>query len=176
MTRITLIDEEAKPKIDNKVLLISESHQKARIEIEAEEQRIKDNTIDPESLKQDLAFMADLLKKSSPETMVEDEKKPTENRTVTIDNLKNNLHKLPKDEQKKVLSSLEDMQARNQKVAREESFKRLPDDIKAGVGLPASQLKMLKVDQRVALLKQLDNVLEIEKQKHQDRLIAEAIK
>jgi len=117
-----------------------------------------------------------LIEESHKKAKVNVEEQAIKDRTISVDDLKNNFHNLPKDEQNKILSSLEATKARNQKIAREEGFNRLPDDIKAGIGMPADNLKMLTKDQRTTLLKKLDDVLEIERKKHQDNLIAEAVK
>jgi len=155
MNRVTLLDEEARKR--------------------GEEKYVNDRMINMNDLKTDFQCMFDLLQKYYPKEKVEAEEK-IENRKISLADLRENFHKLPKDEQNKVLSSLEDMKARNQKTKREESFKKLPEDIRMAIGLPAENLKMLKVDQRTVLLKQLDDILKIETNKKQEQLIAEAIK
>ena len=42
--------------------------------------------------------------------------------------------------------------------------------------MPKENLKMLKVDQRTALLKKLDDVLQIERNREKERIVAEAVK
>ena len=109
--------------------LIEKSHELARIF--AEQKHTNDRMIDPETLKEDLKYMADLLKESSPEKTLPGEKKLEP--SIGVDDLKTNFHKLPREGQDSILRQLDDVKARNEKAAREEGFKRLPEDIKAGV-------------------------------------------
>ena len=154
------------------VILIDESHEQARIE--AEEKYVNDRMIDPESLKTDIKYMADLLKESSPGQVSKNEKNLDP--TLKVADLKANFHKLPREGQNSVLRQLDNIRARNLKAKKQEAFERLPEDIKAGVGMPKENLKMLKVDQRTALLKKLDDIVKIERNREKERIVAEAVK
>lgn len=155
-----------------RIVLINQSHEEARIE--AEERYINDRTIDPESLKTDLKYMADLLKESSPEETLPGETKLEP--TLGVDDLKANFHKLSREGQDSILRQLDDVKARNLKVSKEEGFKKLPADMQATLGISADNLKKLTEDQRTTLTKKFDDILTVEREAKKKQILKEFTK
>ena len=98
-------------------------------------------------------------------------KKKVADKTISLEDLSVNIGKLSKEERREVLEKMDDLKATNQKVAREEGFKRLPEDIQATLGMSPENLKKLTEDQRTTLLKQFDGILEVEKEAKKKQVI-----
>lgn len=143
--------------------------------INAEEKYIQDRTITMKDLKENLKVMYDLMEKYFPKKVKSQEKK-IEDRTISLEELKENFYKLPREEQNSVLRQLDDVKAKNLKADRQKAFENLPEDIRAGVGMPKENLKMLTIDQRTALLKKLDDIVKIERNRQKEEVVQEAIK
>jgi len=76
-----------------------------------------------------------------------------ENKGVSLEDIKANFEKLTREEQNEVLEKMDNLKATNLKATKEESFKRLPEDIQATLGISAGNLKKLTEDQRTTLIK-----------------------
>lgn len=98
-----------------------------------------------------------------------------ENKGISLEDLRDNIGNLSREEINSVLESIDNLKATNQKASREEGFNNLPGDIKATLGISKENLAKLTKDQRTILLKRFDDILIAEKRKKKEEIIESLI-
>ena len=142
--------------MSDELFLIDESHRKARIE--AEEKLVKENTISPASLKEDLQCMLDLFEKYFPQKKVEGEETPGKDKgmTLSLEEAQEKWDLFSEKEKKTFLKTCVSVQDDLREKKDKERAERLPDDIKTLVSLSQKEWNKLPGNGRQLILKKMN--------------------